>query len=70
MADTAGAHQPDPSQWLTTREVARELRIDDESVRRWIRDRHIGAVKVGRSWRVNTSDLNAFLGRHHNGADL
>jgi len=49
--------------WFTTRQIADLLQVDEQTIRRWLRDgrvigRNFGG-KVG--WRVRESDLNAFL---------
>lgn len=46
---------------LTTREVAKLLRISDETVRRQIRTGKIRAVKVGKQWLVPGAELNRIL---------
>lgn len=45
----------------TVEETAEKLKIHPETVRGWIRERRLSAVKVGREWRVRESDLVAFV---------
>jgi excisionase family DNA binding protein len=49
---------------LTVEEVAGLLRVDEASVRRWLRQGQLHGVKVGRSWRVDETALQAFLGKY------
>ena len=48
--------------WLSTDEVADELMVDIETVRRWIRTRQLRAYRAGRKYRVDPDDLKRFLG--------
>jgi excisionase family DNA binding protein len=49
--------------WYTVEEIAKQLKVHEQTVRRWLRD---GALR-GRSfggktgWRIRESDLRAFL---------
>ncbi len=55
-----GTDQP---AWLTVREVADELRVDEETVRRWIRRRELPAMSLGSrkgGYRVRRVDLDQF----------
>jgi excisionase family DNA binding protein len=48
--------------WLTTQEVADQLRIDPETVYRLCRAGKMpGALKLGRSWRIHAETLLASL---------
>jgi len=47
---------------LTVQEVARNLRVSDETVRRRIRDGSLGAVQFGSIIRVPSAELNRLLG--------
>ena len=47
--------------FLTVKEVAEELKVTEQSVRRWIKDGSLGAYKVGHDWRIAWSDLREFL---------
>lgn len=46
---------------LTVEEAAHALRIDEDTVRNWLRTGQISGYKLGRSWRISRSDLKAFL---------
>jgi excisionase family DNA binding protein len=57
------AHAPE---WLTVSEVAAQLRVDDGTVRRWIKTQqlpalYLGSTKVG--YRIRRADLDAFIAR-------
>lgn len=50
------------SDFMTTREVAEKLKVHQRTVQRWIAMGRLNAMKVGpKMWRVQYSDLNAFL---------
>ncbi|WP_041794224.1 helix-turn-helix domain-containing protein [Pararhodospirillum photometricum] len=51
---------------LTVREVADLLKVREATVRQWIRDKHLRAVKFGREWRVAHVDLEAFVNQNAN----
>ena len=45
---------------MTTEEVSQYLRIDEQTVRDLLRARKLPGRKVGRSWRVLRSELEAW----------
>lgn len=45
--------------YLTTEEVATTLRVDVETVRRWLRSGQLPAVKQGRVYRIRREDALA-----------
>lgn len=51
---------------LTTNDVAAYLQVDPNTVYRWCRDGKIGAVKIGREWRIDQRDLAEFLRSNRN----
>jgi len=52
----------------TPTEVAHQLGVDPESVRRWIRRGWLGATKLGHNTiRITPADLSAFLAAHRVG---
>ncbi len=55
-----------PGELLTTREIAQRLKMSAYSVRRWIREGQLPAVKLGKEWRVREEDLVLFLARFSN----
>ena len=46
---------------LTVNEAAKILRLNSETVARYIREGKISAVKLGRVWRVEEKDLEQFI---------
>lgn len=46
---------------LTVNETAKILRLNTETVARYIREGKISAVKLGRVWRVEEKDLEEFI---------
>lgn len=57
------------SDMLTAAEIAADLRVDIDTVRRWIGDRQLPAYKIGRAFRVRRHDVELFLGRRMVGGD-
>lgn len=51
---------------LTIHEVAELLKVKEATVRAWINDNDLRAMKFGREWRVAHSDLEAYLNAHAN----
>ena len=51
------------AKWLTTKDVADQLNIHIETVRRWIRIGALRAVSIGGKggYRIREKDLNDFL---------
>jgi len=47
--------------YYTTEEIATLLKVDIETVRRWLRDGKLKGIKAGDSWRVAERELTAFL---------
>ena len=55
-------------EWLTVPQVAAELQVTVDTVRRWIRGKELPAAYLGSTkagYRVSRADLNAFLQRHY-----
>ena len=47
---------------LTLRQVAEELQLHVDTVRDWVREKKLNAIKLSaREYRVRRSDLNKFL---------
>lgn len=46
---------------LKIKQVAQELSMSIKSVRKLIRDGKLHAVKIGKLWRVDEADLQAFI---------
>lgn len=51
---------------LTVHEIADLLKMRESTVRAWIRDGDLRAIKMGRDWRVAVKDLEAFMEGHAN----
>ena len=51
---------------LTVRDVAGKLQVKEATVRTWIRDRQLRAVKLSKEWRVAVVDLEKFIDEHAN----
>ena len=50
----------------TVHEIADLLKMRESTVRAWIRDGDLRAIKMGRDWRVSVKDLEAFMDDHAN----
>lgn len=50
----------------TVYEVAETLKLDAETIRRYINSEKIRAYKIGKEWRVKDSDLLEFIERESN----
>ncbi len=46
----------------TPEDVARRLRVSEETVRREIRGQHLNAQRIGKQYRISASDLKDYLG--------
>ena len=53
-------------EFLTPDEVAVKLRIDQETVLRWLRTGKLPGYKVGKHWRVSHTDYVEFVERTRN----
>lgn len=47
--------------YLTTKEVAKQLQVGEDTVRRWIRTGQLHAVYLNSKYRVSQHDLKQFL---------
>jgi excisionase family DNA binding protein len=47
--------------YLTPKQIAEQLQVTEKTVRTWIYDGRLRAVRAGRFWRIRESDLEAFL---------
>lgn len=50
--------------FLTTHEIAELLKVREPTVRTWIHQEQLRAVKLGREFRVAVKDLEAFVNEH------
>jgi excisionase family DNA binding protein len=48
-------------QYYTVKEVAEKLRVDHQTVRRWINDNKLMATKVGKGLRIREEDIQEFI---------
>jgi len=49
------------TQWLSVEDIAKELNVNIETVRNWIRKNKLIAYRVGRDYRIKRSDYDKFL---------
>lgn len=54
---------PQDENWLTTEEIARDLKVNVNTVRRWIQSGELVALDVGGEYRVSRGDYNDFVQR-------
>lgn len=48
---------------FTVEEVARLMRVSPQTVRTWLREKKIRAVRIGRPWRIPESAIREMMGR-------
>lgn len=48
-------------EYLTTADVAEILKVNVETVRRWIRDNEISYIDIGKGYRISEDDLEQFI---------
>lgn len=51
---------------LTVHDAAAMLQVQEATVRSWIRDKRIRAIKLGKEWRIAPQDLETFLNENTN----
>lgn len=61
VAALGAAHRPEAAEWLSTADVARELGVQAETVRDYVRRGKLKASRVERAIRVHRDDLRRFL---------
>jgi excisionase family DNA binding protein len=49
------------TEWLSVETIARELDVNIDTVRSWIRQKKLKAYKVGRDYRIKREDFEKFL---------
>jgi excisionase family DNA binding protein len=52
-----------PDKMLSVEEVAKELAVNPETVRVWIRSGELVALSIGRGYRIARADLDDFIRR-------
>ncbi len=50
--------------FLTTHEIAELLKVSESTVRSWIHEGELRAVRLGREFRISVKDLEAFVNDH------
>lgn len=50
--------------FMTTHEIAELLKVSEATVRSWIHEGELRAVRFGREFRVAVKDLEAFVNAH------
>ena len=50
--------------FMTTHEIAELLKVSEATVRSWIHDSELRAIRFGREFRVAVKDLEAFVNAH------
>lgn len=50
--------------FMTTQEIAKLLKVKERTVRSWIHNQELRAIKLGREFRVAVEDLEAFVDEH------
>ncbi len=54
---------PQAENWLTTEEIAKDLKVNVNTVRRWIQSGELVALDVGGEYRVSREDYEDFIQR-------
>ena len=49
--------------YLTVGQVADQLKVNKETVRRWLRCGALKGLRAGRLWRIENNKLEAFLNK-------
>lgn len=52
---------PQDENWLTTYEIAKDLKVNVNTVRRWIQSGELVALDVGGEYRVSREDYDNFV---------
>lgn len=50
-----------PEEFYTADELADYLKVSPQTVRAWIREKKVKAVKFGRSWRITNDELKRLV---------
>jgi excisionase family DNA binding protein len=56
-------------QWLTVEQIAEQLQVSDQTVRRWLRSKALAGLNLGgkAGYRVRPSDLEQFIAERFEG---
>ena len=49
------------TEWLSVDYIAEELNVSVSTVRSWIRNKRLKAVRIGRDYRIKRADYEKFL---------
>ena len=61
MADISDTPELDDDPWLTVQQVSEELKIHPATVRVWIKQQRLRAVRAGKGFRVRRSEVDRAL---------
>lgn len=50
--------------FMTTHEIAELLKVSEATVRTWIHEGELRAIRIGREFRVSAKDMEAFVNAH------
>jgi len=50
-----------PERWYSLEEIAEHLGVSQDTIHRWIRTKDMPAHKVGRLWKFDVSEVNAWV---------
>lgn len=54
---------PQGEDWLTTDEIAKDLKVNVKTVRNWINSGELAAIDVGGEYRIYRKDYEDFINR-------
>ena len=54
---------PHGEDWLTTDEIAKDLKVNVKTVRNWINSGELAAIDVGGEYRIYRKDYEDFINR-------
>ena len=46
---------------LTPKEIAKELKVKEQTVMKWLREGTLKGVKLGKLWRIKEEELQKFI---------
>jgi len=56
-------YMPQGEDWLTTDEIAKDLKVNVKTVRNWINSGELAAIDVGGEYRIYRKDYEDFINR-------
>lgn len=51
----------EPERWHSLEEIAEYLGVSQDTIHRWIRTKKLPAHKVGRLWKFDVAEVNAWV---------